>query len=113
MDNTYIIWSSFFVILLVMYWTYDHYSILVRMHLIRKRRKGGQTIMNEALQAFIGKECTIVTAAVSGSVIRGVVKSVEGSWLTVMSGRPGAEKNQHLQHGFHFAHRGAQTLTET
>ena len=92
MDNTYIISSSFIIIILVICWTYQHYTNVLHVQRMRKRRKGGQTIMNEALQAFIGKECIIVTAAVNGSVIRGVVKSVEGSWLTVMSGRPGAER---------------------
>ena len=47
--------------------------------------------MNEALQAYIGKECYIATASGMGDQ-HGIVKSIEGNWLTLMSGRPGAEK---------------------
>ena len=39
--------------------------------------------MGEALQRFVGKECLITVAAVSGTNIVGVVKAVEGNWLTI------------------------------
>jgi hypothetical protein len=92
-DGNYIIWiSMFFIILSVIYTTYQHYVNVQQAQRLRKRRRGGKTAMSEALQAFVGKECTVVVAAVSGTVIRGTVKSVEDGWLTLMSGRPGAER---------------------
>ena len=43
--------------------------------------------MNESLRQFVGKQCTIMLSGMGGSSIKGVVKSVEGNWLAVDSGK--------------------------
>ena len=48
--------------------------------------------MNESLQQFIGKQCTIMLSGMGGSSTKGIVKSVDGNWLAVDTGKDGAEK---------------------
>jgi len=43
--------------------------------------------MNESLQQFIGKQCTILLSGMGGSSTKGVVQSVDGNWLAVDTGK--------------------------
>jgi len=43
--------------------------------------------MNESLQQFVGKQCTILLSGMGGSNTKGVVQSVEGNWLAVDTGK--------------------------
>jgi hypothetical protein len=43
--------------------------------------------MNESLQQFVGKQCTIMLSGMGGSSTKGVVKSVDGNWLAVDTGK--------------------------
>jgi len=57
------------------------------MRTIRKRK--GARLMSEALQRYVGKTCVIYY---SSSGVTGIVKSIDGCWLTIDSGKPGKEK---------------------
>jgi len=73
----------FIVVLMAAYAAYDG----MIWHVIRmKKRRKGVAVMSEALLQFVGKECVVVTASsLGGGSIAGVVKAVDGNWMTVES----------------------------
>lgn len=88
MEDTFWIFPVVFLcVILPLIYSYYHSQYL---HVMRMRKhKKGVRPMSEALQRFVGKECAISTATISGSVYTGVVKSVEGGWLTLEASKTG------------------------
>lgn len=81
--NTY--WISICMLILVLSLLYQQRGELRQVvRRIQKRRKGGKA-MSETLQQFLGRECVITLA--NGSGITGVVKAIDGNWVTVQTGK--------------------------
>ena len=85
MDSNIIIILMMSVILLsVIYAQREDARRLVRR--IQNKRKG-VTVMSESLRSFVGKSCVISTAGASSQQLKGVVLEIDGSWMTVKTGK--------------------------
>jgi hypothetical protein len=85
-DINVIIWVCVFLPLIL--FIFDNRKKGLQQTIINTiRKKKGTKIMDNAIKAFIGKECIIYTIS---SQVAGVIESVDDGWVTV---RPANKEN--------------------